>query len=400
MEYIDVYNTEYIDSIESSTIRPLFKVEIVDWTERNVISDISDDIIQDSGSIMNNYQQGVRRSISFQLINIEGKYTPSSDTGTLYFGTKFKIYMGIRSLNKEDIYWFTGGVFIITNATNLVKGSNKIVTVSAVDKFGIFGSELGNSQLSSEYQILSGTNIYDAIRDILQIDMQNGNIVDYIDPILDPNYKDEVMPYTLIKNKGTFLSDLLISLANILGCDIFYDSDGHLTIESGTEDITYSQKGVIYNFLVDTNEILEYSLDYDYSKVVNSITVVGTNVNDKIYTYTAQNNNLLSPTRIGYIGMREAETVESAMVSSSQRAEEYAKYLLNKESIMQTLLKFPTTFIPHLDVNRVITISNEDYEFFEERFIIQEITTPIGNGSQLKISCSNISELPYYELEG
>ena len=400
MEYIDVYNTEYIDSIESSTIRPLFKVEIVDWTERNVISDISDDIIQDSGSIMNNYQQGVRRSISFQLINIEGKYTPSSDTGTLYFGTKFKIYMGIRSLNKEDIYWFTGGVFIITNATNLVKGSNKIVTVSAVDKFGIFGSELGNSQLSSEYQILSGTNIYNAIRDILQIDMQNGNIVDYIDPILDPNYKDEVMPYTLIKNKGTFLSDLLISLANILGCDIFYDSDGHLTIESGTEDITYSQKGVIYNFLVDTNEILEYSLDYDYSKVVNSITVVGTNVNDKIYTYTAQNNNLLSPTRIGYIGMREAETVESAMVSSSQRAEEYAKYLLNKESIMQTLLKFPTTFIPHLDVNRVITISNEDYEFFEERFIIQEITTPIGNGSQLKISCSNISELPYYELEG
>ena len=400
MEYIDVYNTEYIDSIESSTIRPLFKVEIVDWTEQNVISDISDDIVQDSGSIMNNYQQGVRRSISFQLINIEGKYTPSSDTGTLYFGTKFKIYMGIRSLNKEDIYWFTGGVFIITNATNLVKGSNKIVTVSAVDKFGIFGSELGNSQLSSEYQILSGTNIYNAIRDILQIDMQNGNIVDYIDPILDPNYKDEVMPYTLIKNKGTFLSDLLISLANILGCDIFYDSDGHLTIESGTEDITYSQKGVIYNFLVDTNEILEYSLDYDYSKVVNSITVVGTNVNDKIYTYTAQNNNLLSPTRIGYIGMREAETVESAMVSSSQRAEEYAKYLLNKESIMQTLLKFPTTFIPHLDVNRVITISNEDYEFFEERFIIQEITTPIGNGSQLKISCSNISELPYYELEG
>lgn len=399
MEYLNTYSDQYLESISSEVIRSLFKVQIIDWTETNIIEDISDNIINNSGSLSINYQQGVRRSFSFQIINIDEKYTPSADAGVFYFGTKIKLYIGVESTNREDIYWWSQGVFVVTDASNTYNGSEKTVSISSVDKFGVFGSELGYSQLAGDYKIENGTKIYDIIKDILSIDMENGYIVDYIKPILDPNFINEVMPYQLVKNKGEYIGDILISLANILGSDIFYDQEGVLNISSGTEDVTYSQKGVLYSFSEDSIEISSCDLKFDYSKVINCLTVTGTNINDKLYSYTAKNTNPFSSTRIEYIGLRESEPIESAMISSEKRAEDYSKYLLNKMSILQSSLSFHCTLVPHLDVNNVVLVTKDYYKFYEERFILQEISISISSPVEMSISCSNISELPYYESE-
>jgi len=399
MEYKNVYNTNYLKALKSNIASLQYRVEIVDWTEENILYDITNKLISGTGNLSINYQQGVRRSFSFDLENVDKTFSPSAETGILYVGTKFKLIIGVNSIDKKDIYWWDQGIFVISDAGNKINSGGKIVSVQSTDKFGMFGAELGYSQLIGDYKIESGTLIYDVFRDILSTDMENGYILDYKVPYLDPLYADEVMPYTLTKSKGSYIGDILIELANVLGSNIFYDRSGHLNISSGTEDVSYSQKGVLHNFEEEDLEVGDINVAYSYKDVVNSVTVIGTNINDKIYSHTAQNNNPFSNTRIELIGLKEASPIESAMVYSDERAEEFSIYKLNNMSILQSNISIISSVIPHLEVDEVITVTKDYYNFMYERFIIQELSFSIDFSSPMTISCCNVSELPYYELE-
>jgi len=398
MEHFNVYDDVYLNTIKQQSSNIKFRIEILDWTEENVQQEITEDIVKGSGSLSVNYQQGVRRSFSCDLANIHNKFTPSFQTGVLYATTKIKLYIGLQAKIYNDTYWWSQGVFLITDVTNKSSGSNKLVTINCVDKFGIFGSELGYSQLQGDYKIEKDTPIYDIFRDILNIDMENGYVLDHQKPFLDPLYRHEIMPYTLVKNKGEQIADVLITLANVLGCNIFYNTEGILNVTTGTDDCTYAREGSIYVFDENSSETSDFDLKIDYGTIVNSVTVVGTNVNDQIYTYTARNTDPFSPTRIEYVGLKECEPIESSMVYSVERAKDYALYILKQRSILQNALSFRSVFIPHLDVDKVIVISNSDYNLFEARFIIKSLTIPITTTDEITLECSNIAELPYFDL--
>lgn len=398
MDYFNTYDDYYLRAIKQNTSDTRFKIEILDWTEENVQKEITEDIVKGSGSISVNYQQGVRRSFSCDIVNIHNEFTPSFKTGVLYATTKIRLYIGIKAKILDDTYWWSQGIFLITDVTNRSSGSEKLININCIDKFGIFGAELGYTQLQGDYKIEKGTKIYTIIKDILTIDMENGYVLDHKKPWLDPLYKDEVMPYTLIKSKGDQMADVLISLANVLGCNIFYDVNGVLNLTNGTDDCTYAREGVIYVFDENSKETSDYDLKIDYGSIVNSVTVIGTNVNDKVYSYTARNTDPFSPTRIEYVGLKECEPIESSMVYSEERAKEYALYMLKQKSILQNTLSFKSIFIPHMDVDHVIVISNPDYDLFEARFIIHSLTIPINTTEEMTIETSNIAELPYFEL--
>ncbi len=399
MEYFNIYNENYLKTITQRNINIRYRIDIVDWTEENVSQEITENIIDGSGSLSVNYQQGVRRSFSCDIANIDNAFTPSYKTGMLYATTKIKLYIGLKNSVYGDTYWWSQGIFLITDVVNKTSGSNKIVTINCIDKFGMFGAELGYKQLQGDYKIEKQTKIYNIIRDILHLDMENGYVLDHKKPHFDPIYKDEVMPYTLIKNKGEQMADVLITLANVLGCNIFYDTEGVLNITSGTDDCTYAREGSIYIFNESSAGVNDLDLKIDYGSIVNSVTVVGTNVNDKVYSYTARNTDPFSPTRIEYVGLKECEQIESSMIYNEDRAKEYALYQLKRRSILQNSLSFKSVCIPHLDADKVIVITNEDYDFVEARFVIQSLQIPISSSEQITIQCSNVAELPYFELQ-
>lgn len=398
MEYTNIYNDDYLKAIRRKQQHVKFKIETVDWTENNVLEEITEDIIDGSGSITVNYQQGVRRSFNCDIVNESGYFTPSHETAILYATTKLKVYVGIEYPNKKDIYWWKQGVFLLKSVSDEKSYDKKVVSINCVDKFGIFTSDLNYMQLQGDYKIPEGTIIYDAIRNILSTDMENGNIIDYQTPKLELFFSSEVMPYTLVKAKGTEMGDLLIELANVLGCNIYYDTSGCLVIESGTDDVTYSQHGVIYAYDNQYEELTNFSIDYDYGSIVNSVTVIGTNVNDAVYTHTAKNESPISPTRIEYVGLKATDPVESAVIYSDDRARDYAIYLLKNKTILQAESSFDSMFIPHLDVDRVITITDEDLNYYEERLIVTSLNIPISTKDIMTIGCTNVASLPYYEL--
>lgn len=396
--FVDVYNSDYISLVKAPVIKPKFKIELLDLYE-NTIGEITKDISADnSGSISINYQQGVRRSCSFTLSDTFGKYRPMSNDNIFGFNTKFKIYVGLENIQTGETYWFSQGIFYTTNPTSSHANSNKTVTVNGVDKFGIFTSDTGYNQLEGTYIVPAKSKLYAVVKDILSLELGNGYMIDPKEPHIDAEFIDYELPYDIKKSPGSYMGDILIELGNVLGADIFYDTNGILNITSGTTDITYSKQSSIWDFSDVLPEYSNGSVSLNTIDAINIVKVVGNQVNDsEIYIGNAENHNPLSPTAIEKIG-RKIYYEESANLPNQVRADEYAKYVLNSKSIIQTAIGFSSTLIPHLDVNRVITITDDYYKYEQERFIIQSITMPLDSKTLMSISCNNIASLPYYDL--
>lgn len=95
------------------------------------------------------------------------------------------------------------------------------------------------------------------------------------------------------------MGDILIELGNVLGADIYYDTNGVLTITSGTTDITYSKQSSIWDFSDVLPEYSNGSVSLNTIDAINIVKVVGNQVNDsEIYIGNAENHNPLSPTAI------------------------------------------------------------------------------------------------------
>ena len=399
MEYTNLINARYIELARRSVIYPKFKVEVIDASETVVIKEIVQDIdASTGGSISISYQQGVRMSCSLTFINKDSEYAPSALSGMFWIGTKFRLFIGLYDDVSDDTYWFSEGVYYVNNPVVTKDFTSQLVTIEGIDKFGIFGSELGYNQLLGTYRIEAGQKIYDVINTILMLEVGNGNVIDPIPPLFDPLYKDEVLPYDINKAQGSYLGDILIELANILGANIYYDKTGRLNIESGTLDISYSQDAAIWHFSEGDTEYMTSSLSYDFPNVINVVKVIGNNVNGAVYSYIAENNNPVSPTRIEYIGRKEMAPIETPLATSEQRARDYAEFKLNSLSIVQSTFDFQCSLLPHLDVDLVCTITDEYYGYNRQRFIIQSITMPLNITSTMQISASNIASLPYYDL--
>jgi len=396
MDYYNVVSEKYLEVVKREVIYPVFKIDLLDHAE-NVTREITRDVsVDDSGSISVNYQQGVRRSCSFSISDPKGEFIPNGNKGIFWVGQKFKVYAGLKDIYTGDTYMFSQGVFIVDRPT--VSRSSKTVSINGVDKFGYLGSELGYNQLEGTYKIAAGTTYFDAITDTLALTMGNGTVVDSTIPILDISLKDKVLPYDINKSPGQYLGDIIIEMANALGADIYYNADGQFVLSSGTTDISYSAKGSTYDFTDALPEYFDSNISYDYPSVVNVVTVVGANVNGTIVTYTAENNNPLSPTRIELIGRKTCEPIECSNISTVAEAQAYAEYELKRRSIIQMSIDFSSSLIPHLDVDKVVTMTDSYYKYSQERFINQSLKMVLKPSEEMSISASNIASLPYYEL--
>lgn len=395
MEYYNVFNSKYAEIASRDEVYPMFKVDLLDHYE-HTLNDITGYIsAENSGSISVNYQQGVRRTCSFTLVDAEGEFIPSVDAA-IWLNRKFKLYIGLQDIFTGDIYWFSQGVFCVTNPS--IERETNTITLEGVDKYGFLGSETGYNQITAAHVIPQDTAIPEAIRDTLMLDLGNGMVIDATPPIIDISLLDQTFPYEMEKAPASYLADVFIEMGNVMASDTYYDTDGHMRFDNGTLDMSYSSSDSIWDFDENSAEYLEPTLTLNTIDIVNSVTIVGNNSDNTVtYTYTAENHNPVSKVSIENIG-RKAYYEESASVYNNDRAKDYAEYVLNNKSIAQETITFSCPLLPHLDVNKVITITDTYYKFNKQRFIIQSLTIPLDTSSKMEITASNISSLPYYSF--
>ena len=456
MEYYNIIDDRYLNALKQNIIYPVFKVELMDFAE-NVIGELTQDISQEeSGSISINYQQGVRRSCSLTLFNVnenlklkQGKYLLNENG--LWVNTKFKLYTGVKvfktqqirreldieneedllfqdssgqdedesisllyrkntNTTQQDIYWFSQGIYLLTNPSVLKDMSKKTITINGIDKFGVFGSETNFNQTESTYVIEEGSLIGNVITSILNFDTNNGLPLDTKRPFIDPNAKTLVttgdsqevivsqarLPFEINKSPETYFSDILIELANIYACDIYYDVEGRLHFEKGNEKQSMNDFGSLWDFSDKEAEYFNPQLDYDFTSVYNVIKVIGNNPVADLFVHIAKNEDPSSPTRIQLLG-EKILYIESSFCYNEERTKDFANYMLRKKSMMPLTFSFQSSFMPHLDVNKIITITDDYYNYSQERFIIQSLTIPLTTKSLMDIECTNTAVIPYFE---
>ena len=214
--------------------------------------------------------------------------------------------------------------------------------------------------------------------------------------IFDSIYANEQTVYRISKSPNESLGSLLIELAEMLGCDIYYDENGYLNVRSGIEDIANVNKPILWSYSTDEMEYLSSQTTYEFDKVKNRVIIIGANTSGQmVYEGIAENTNPQSPTRISLIGTRNIY-YEDSNIYSQELAQQRAEYELNKISILQQTINIQSIYMIHLDVNNCIKLTDSYYGLEETRFVIQSINIPLATNSNMSINCTNVGSLPYY----
>ena len=383
----------YVSLVKAQHIRPRFRLSML-YQDESFKEDISDYLIEDSGTLNINYQQGQRRSLSFSLNNTTGKFTPNGLQGTLWLDSKFKLELGME-FDNGDIVWKSAGIFVVGQPNATRQQATKTVDVQCYDKFALLDGTLGGV-LDSTYQVDEGKFVYQIMQETLLQDNGNGYPIDGKEIVFDSSLRDSKTQYTLSKSPNDSLGSILIDLADMISCDIYYGVEGNLVVRSGIKDISQVNKPTLWTYSDKELEYISNTTTYDFAKVKNKVTVVGSNVNgEQVFSQTATNTNPQSPTRVSVIGVKQFY-LEDSNISSDPLALQRAEWELNRLSILQQTIQVASSFMIHLDVNNCIAINDDFFDYSDNRFIIQSLGVPLSANSMISIECTNIASLPYY----
>lgn len=344
------------------------------------------DIINDAGNYTENYQNGQRRNANISLVNINGQYTPNINSIWVY--DKFRLDVGVEY--NDEVFWFPRGIYIMGNPSVQHNDSDKQISLSLVDKFALLEGHMGT--LETTYEIPEGTDIEIAIKAILTIDSGSGYALDLKPIIYDHSFKGRRTPYTIRKDAGSNFGEIILELASILGAECFYNDIGNLCFIPINETVVDENKPIIWDFSDEQKEFISSNSNYDFENVVNEVDVIGDNINNKIVSAVARNEDPESPICIQRIG-RRVKYLNDAAIYSDELAQDRANYELRCCRILGTKISISTTFNPLLFVDNIITIEDSYYKYKREKFLIQSISYSLGSSNQMTITCSALSNL-------
>lgn len=343
-----------------------------------------EDIIINSGNFTENYQNGQRKSVNVSLVNIDGKYTPSINT--IWVHNRFRLDIGLQF--DGQIYWFPRGIYVLGNPTASHANSDKQVTLTLVDKFAVLEGKQGT--LEATYEIPVDSDVKQAIIGILTLDNGSGYPIDLKPIIYDQSFEGIKMPYTLSKDAGSTLGEMIIEIGTILNAEVYYNSQGNLCFININETTLDVQKASLWDYSEDNRDYHGASASYDFENAVNEVQVVGDNINNEIFSAYSQNTNPASPLCIARIG-RRIEYINDSNIYSDDLAQQRADYELRKFGILKTTMTVTVSFNPLLFVNNLITITDEYYGLQRARFLIQSISYTLGDQCEMTLTCSNIA---------
>lgn len=411
MEYFNQLGYYYKNALKNIHRHYKIRLELLSDYE-SVIGEITRDLsVTAQGQININKQQLLRRSCSLTLINVENKYLPSENS-VIWYNRKFKLWIGV--IYNDDIYWWSMGVFITTSAVD----SRHNINIEAVDKGGILNGETNQNILETQYIIKSGSKISDLIKNTLglnfnsamPVSVQNighgGNIsIDSVPPLIDLRFNKIFTQVDISVDSGNSIGELLINTADSYGSDIYYDTEGRLIFKSAPDN----SKSDGYRYIAHSWDFNDSGSFYSDSQIqysfggYNTVTVfTDTSFDEKSglenVSYTAYNNNPLSPMRTNLVGLRRKDSqaikyTEKSKSEMKKRCREYADYLLLRESMLGMNISFKCPVIPHLDVDNTIGVTDINRNFDNETFIIQSITIPLS-ADYMNIKAVNINWLP------
>lgn len=389
---------DYLEALKKPVLFPCLKLEWLN-SDDTVAYEITTDLFNTNGTLNVTNQSGCRRTFNLEVDNSNGKY--DIDVNKVWLGQKVKLYLGLYI--DDTPYLIQQGVFYLLNPTEIYNSAEKKIQLNCADKWVYLdGTLFGN--LDGTYKVPVGSNIFDAIKTLLKTNRGNGFEIDSIKPnisqyffekrvqISEGVYKPIInTPFTATIEKGQTYADVLLEFNTMLNGMIYYDNTGRLNVEPNEQDLLDENKEILYKFDQNNCEVLGKSQEYKFSDVYNDIICVGATTNGYLASGRATNNNIKSDLCVQRIG-KKTKVFEDTNYYADELCQGWATYLLRENTALQTALNLQTIPLYHLDVNKLITITNEKYHLKEEKFLINSLSIPLGLG-EMSISASSVSEL-------
>lgn len=390
-DYKKYCTLSYVKKIlERDTIHPRFRIFVCNPDDTTKYQIPNEDIIM-GGSYSENYQNGQRRSLSFSLINNDGKYTPNIDS--IWTNTKISLEVGLQLPDANGILWFKKGVYIVTKANPSHNLTNKTVAVECADKFQIFEGKQGT--LTETVEIQPGEVIEDIINDILRTSAGDGYPLDSRPILYHSSFKGRTTPLTISGSAGSTWGSILIQLADILSAEIFYNAEGRLTLVPIVEVTSDGDKPVIFDFVDTKGDFQNDDFSLDMTSFINKVVVIGANINGHTVMAEAVNDDPTSPLCYQRIGYRIASPINDSNITNDILAQERADYELRQVLIAKSSLSSTVFFNPILTINNLITYTDDFFSLQRERLLLQSVSFSLDYSGLMTISAANIKNLPF-----
>lgn len=391
---------DYLEAVKKPVLVPCLKLEWLN-PDDSIAYEITTDLYNTNGTLNVTNQSGCRRTFNLQIHNVDGKY--DIDVNKVWLGQKVKLYLGLY-INGTP-YLIQQGVFYLTNPTDVMNTAENCIQLNCTDKWSYLdGTLFGN--LDGIYKVPVNSDIFNAIKELLLTDRGNGLPIDSTKPNISTFFKTKMTslsngelvsvlktPFTATIDKGQTYADVLLQFNTMLAGVIYYDTVGRLNVEPNETDLLDKDKEILYKFDQNNSDILGKSQEFKFTEVFNDILCVGATTNGYLAKGRATNNNIKSDLCVQRIG-KKTKVYEDTNYYSDGLCQDWANYLLRTNTVLQTSLSLQTIPLYHLDVNKLITITNTKYHLKEEKFLINSLSIPLGLG-QMTISATSINELEF-----
>lgn len=379
-----------------------------------------------SGSLNVSLNNGQRRRANITLSNLDGAF--EYNVNKVWFGQKVRLSMGVL-LPDDTEFYLPQGVFYIKDPQNTFKPSDKTVSFPLYDKWAYLDGSLAG-KIAEAYQVKVPTqeeinngattpNVFEAMKAILTLSKYDHlqttdtlKMIDSVPPIFTNYYNDKVynveysdgtvlvdisytqLPYTITENAGGNYGSLLLQLNDTYVGLIGYDPTGALRVEPSQDDISDSDKPVLWNFTPYNSQLLGISETMKNSEVYNHIVVVGTGKSGKEVWGSASNYDPTSDTNINIIGIKPYVENKSEYWNATQCAD-LAEWLLKRKTVLQKSVNIECSQMFHLMENRLITVQRTDKKGKPvERHLINSFTIPIGETGSMTINATSVNDFP------
>ena len=366
----------------------------------------NDDIVEDSINFSENLQNGQRKSLSFTLINKDGKYTPcvnydyggGTDSKGRRFGvhtplwgnSRFSYEIGVR-IKEDTYYWFAKGIYVLSSA-GANGGDNRELSITLKDKYSIFEGNMGKMLYTTEIKYNNDVNLI--IKDILRQDTGMGTIYDYKPPIIDLSYMDFKTQTSIRKEQGDTYASVFEELFTQMNASYYYNDIGNFMVVPLNEEMKDEHKAISWTYVKEQGDLIDISKDYNIEDAINIIYVEGNNVSSRTYSALVVNNDSRSPFCVGYIGKRIADPVTDCNIWNTQQARELGIYQLRKNTLNCLSLKAEVRLNPLIKLDTLIEIEHDFFNFNGEKFIVKDISFS-SNSGVMNLSIVSIQNLSF-----
>lgn len=383
-----VGSERYLEALKSPVIEPIYRICILNEDETE-LEDITEHIIDGTGVYNIEQKTGQRASLNFELSNIDHRWNLSIYKNSIYFNTKFVLYIGIVVDN--SVYWNKKGVFVVENITP--NRDTETISIQLKDKFAMLDGTVGG-KISDKVYFPNGTRIKDIVCALLVMDKGNGKPYDAKPIIFPAKYEHMLIMYDIIKDVESTIGDIYIELAELMSCYVYYGDSGSLEFVEGYNNRVACTLPIAYHFSTETMDlIVGSSAEYNAANIVNKVVVIGGNINGKIFTATAQNDDLRSPTNIHLFPDTRVKVVTNDNVYTDELAQDLADFTLTNESRLTIAEKFTCMWTPHLTVNQVVTLTDDYMRYKAQKFIVNSLSYELSGNGKITGSMTSVGDI-------